>query len=161
MATLQRGVKHCLTCVYLVCLQQVPSEAMDGSSPWEIADGLLYPEDILDDSPYMFVEIPGRLTGSYSGYNVDPLFVTVGIFTSNLQNTQTVLEDLFFSQCCPCFPESHFFMVTMVIMVWVQVNTVMVKGAFVAGMTNGLKPLNVAALKYVDQVHFTLILYPL
>ncbi|BDA46916.1 hypothetical protein COCOBI_09-3690 [Coccomyxa sp. Obi] len=86
---------------------QVPPELVDGSSPWEIADGLLYPEDILDDSPYMFVEIPGRLTGSYSGYNVDPLFVTVDTF--------------------------------------------MVKEAFIAGMTNGLKPLNVAALKYVDQ----------
>lgn len=81
----QLGLSHCLTCVSLVCLQQIPPEAVDGSSPWEIADGLLYPEDILDDSPYLFVEIPGRLTGSYSGYNVDPLFVTVSKFTSTLQ----------------------------------------------------------------------------
>lgn len=89
-------------------MQQAPAEALDGSSPWEIADGFLYPEDILDDSPYLFVEIPGRLTGSYSGYNVDPLYVVV--------------------------------------------DTIMVKEAFIAGVDNGLKPLNVAALKYIDQV---------
>ncbi|KAK9918434.1 hypothetical protein WJX75_004070 [Coccomyxa subellipsoidea] len=86
---------------------QAPAAAADGSTPWEVADGLLYPEDILDESPYLFVEIPGRLTGSYSGYNVDPLFVVV--------------------------------------------NTVQVKEAFIAGLKNGLKPLNVAALKFVDQ----------
>jgi len=91
-------------------LQQAPAEAVDGSSPWEIADGFLYPEDILDDSPYLFVEIPGRMTGSYSGYNVDPLYVVV--------------------------------------------DTIMVKEAFIAGVDNGLKPLNVAALKYIDQVLF-------
>ena len=61
----------------VVFVQQAPAAAADGSTPWEVADGLLYPEDILDESPYLFVEIPGRLTGSYSGYNVDPLFVVV------------------------------------------------------------------------------------
>ena len=39
-----------------------------------------------------------------------------------------------------------------------QVDTFMAKEAFIAGMTNGLKPLNVAALKYVDQVCLTIIL---
>lgn len=37
-------------------------------------------------------------------------------------------------------------------MLFLQVNTVQVKEAFIAGLKNGLKPLNVAALKFVDQV---------
>lgn len=49
-------------------------------------------------------------------------------------------------------------MVAVLITVWVQVDTFMVKEAFIAGMTNGLKPLNVAALKFVDQVYRTLTL---
>lgn len=35
-----------------------------------------------------------------------------------------------------------------------QVRTTAAKEAFVAGMDNGIKPLNAAALQYVDQVSF-------
>lgn len=38
---------------------------------------MLYAEDITDEAPYLFSELPGRFTGSYSGYNDDPLYVTV------------------------------------------------------------------------------------
>ena len=56
--------------------QAAPQAAADGSTSWEIAAGLLYPEDVTDDSPYLFSELPGRLTGGLS-YNTEPLFVTV------------------------------------------------------------------------------------
>jgi predicted dinucleotide-utilizing enzyme len=36
-----------------------------------------------------------------------------------------------------------------------QIDTTMVKEAFIAGAVNGLKPLNAAALKYVDQVQLS------
>jgi hypothetical protein len=57
--------------------QDAPAYAANGTAPWEIASGVLYAEDILDESPYLFSELPGRFTGSYSGYNDDPLYVTV------------------------------------------------------------------------------------
>lgn len=84
-----------------------PTYLANAQAPWQIASGVIYPEDITDDSPYLFSEIPGRLTGSYSGYNEDPLFVLV-------QTTSS-------------------------------------KEAFIAGIDNGIKPLNAAALQYVDQ----------
>jgi len=46
-------------------------------APWEVASGVLYPEDIVDSSPYLFAELAQRFSGSYSGYNDDPLVVTV------------------------------------------------------------------------------------
>ncbi len=58
-------------------MQDAPAYAADGQAPWQIASGVIYPEDITDDSPYLFSELTGRFTGSYSGYNEDPLFVTV------------------------------------------------------------------------------------
>ena len=61
-------------------LQSAPAYLASAQAPWQIASGVIYPEDITDDSPYLFSEIPGRLTGSYSGYNEDPLFVLVRIF---------------------------------------------------------------------------------
>ncbi len=64
-------------CCVLIFQQTPPPGLGDGTAPWLICSGVLYPEDIVDDSPYLFLEIPGRLTGSYSGYNVDPLYVTV------------------------------------------------------------------------------------
>ena len=60
-------------------LQRSPSYLANAQAPWQIASGVIYPEDITDDSPYLFSEIPGRFTGSYSGYNEDPLFVLVRI----------------------------------------------------------------------------------
>ena len=62
-----------------MCLhvQDAPAYAANGQAPWVIASGVIYPEDITDDSPYLFSELPGRFTGSYSGYNQDPLFVSV------------------------------------------------------------------------------------
>jgi hypothetical protein len=71
---------HVISLLTLSCLggkQQPPPGLTNGSAPWLIASGVLYPEDITDDSPFLFTELPGRMTGSYSGYNVDPLFVTV------------------------------------------------------------------------------------
>ena len=58
-------------------MQDAPAYAADGQAPWVIASGVIYPEDITDDSPYLFSELPGRFTGSYSGYNQDPLYVSV------------------------------------------------------------------------------------
>ena len=57
-------------------MQGPPDEAADGSSSWVIASGLLYPEDVVDDSPYLLADLPQRLTGGYS-YNTEPLYVTV------------------------------------------------------------------------------------
>lgn len=62
--------------VLFTAQQGVPQEYADGTASWEIATGLLYPEDILDDSPYLFSELPGRMTGAFN-YNVEPLSVTV------------------------------------------------------------------------------------
>ena len=62
-----------------LCCRAPPTYLANAQAPWQIASGVIYPEDITDDSPYLFSEIPGRLTGSYSGYNEDPLFVLVRI----------------------------------------------------------------------------------
>lgn len=64
---------------HVFVLQSAPTYLANAQAPWQIASGVIYPEDITDDSPYLFSEIPGRLTGSYSGYNEDPLFVLVRI----------------------------------------------------------------------------------
>lgn len=62
-------------------MQDAPAYAASGQAPWVLASGVIYPEDITDDSPYLFSELPGRLTGSYSGYNQDPLYVSVRLFS--------------------------------------------------------------------------------
>lgn len=67
---------------HVLVLQSAPAYLANAQAPWQIASGVIYPEDITDDSPYLFSEIPGRFTGSYSGYNEDPLFVLVRIFPS-------------------------------------------------------------------------------
>ncbi len=136
----------------MLCLQQAPASVADGSSPWELASGLLYPEDILDESPYLFIEIPGRLTGSYSGYNVDPLFVIVSPFEAICHGSLCCCIILYRSdklcksirKVCMSATDSNSNLL--------QVNTLQTKEAFIAGVENGLKPLNVAALKFVDQV---------
>ena len=68
-------------------MQDAPADAADGQSPWVVASGVIYAEDITDDSPYLFSELPGRFTGSYSGYNQDPLFVTVRHLSHPKHNT--------------------------------------------------------------------------
>ena len=75
MPTVERAIADVVhtTC----CMEQkVPQEHADGTTSWEIASGLLYPEDILDNSPYLFSELPGRMTGAFN-YNAEPLSVTV------------------------------------------------------------------------------------
>ena len=49
---------------------------------------MLYAEDITDEAPYLFSELPGRFTGSYSGYNDDPLYVTVCPLRPPLRKSQ-------------------------------------------------------------------------
>lgn len=61
--------------------QGPPDGAADGNSSWVIASGLLYPEDLTDDTPYLLSDLPQRLTGGYS-YNTEPLYVTVGVPTA-------------------------------------------------------------------------------
>ena len=65
-------------------MQDAPADAADGQAPWVVASGVIYAEDITDDSPYLFSELPGRFTGSYSGYNQDPLYVSVRLFSQSL-----------------------------------------------------------------------------
>ena len=74
-------------------MQDAPAYAADGQAPWVIASGVIYPEDITDDSPYLFSELPGRFTGSYSGYNQDPLYV-LGASLLSLSTSDTSLFDL-------------------------------------------------------------------
>ena len=57
-------------------MQAPPQGAGNGSSSWEVAAGLLYPEDVMDDSPYLFSELPQRMTGGYS-FNTEPLYIVV------------------------------------------------------------------------------------
>lgn len=85
-------------------LQSAPAYAANGQAPWQIASGVIYPEDITDDSPYLFSEIPGRFTGSYSGFNEDPLFVTVSPLLSILQQCSCISHDAAIQQCAEgCF----------------------------------------------------------